>query len=110
MDDIAAPLMLVLRNRLLNFCCSDYSNYGYYIQRSFFLVWGANCKGRLARRGEDKFAMPKAENGDDFEFERTFAWSMHDVQRLIRRNWARTFKASGSDLSEIGRASCRERV
>lgn len=44
--------------------------------------------------------MPKAENGDDFEFERTFAWSMHDVQRLIRRNWARTFKASGSDLSE----------
>ena len=25
---------------------------------------------------------------------------MHDVQRLIRRNWARTFKASGSDLSE----------
>lgn len=44
--------------------------------------------------------MPKAENGDDFEFERTFAWAMHDVQRLIRRNWARTFKASGSDLSE----------
>ncbi len=44
--------------------------------------------------------MPKTENGDDFEFERTFAWAMHDVQRLIRRNWARTFKASGSDLSE----------
>jgi len=44
--------------------------------------------------------MSKADNGDDFEFERTFAWAMHDVQRLIRRNWARTFKASGSDLSE----------
>ncbi len=41
-----------------------------------------------------------AENDDDFEFERRFAWAMHDVQRLIRRNWARTFKASGSDLSE----------
>ena len=44
--------------------------------------------------------MSDAENGDDFEFERTFAWLMHDAQRLIRRNWARTLKASGLGLSE----------
>ncbi len=44
--------------------------------------------------------MSDAENGDDFEFERKFAWLMHDAQRLIRRNWARTLKASGLGISE----------
>jgi MarR family transcriptional regulator, transcriptional regulator for hemolysin len=37
---------------------------------------------------------------DSFEFERTFGWLMHDVQRLIRRNWARALTASGVGLSE----------
>jgi len=37
---------------------------------------------------------------DEFQFERTFGWLMHDVQRLIRRNWARSLKASGLGLSE----------
>ena len=37
---------------------------------------------------------------DEFQFERTFGWLMHDVQRLIRRNWARSLKASGVGLSE----------
>ncbi len=44
--------------------------------------------------------MPKQQDGDEFEFERTFGWLMHDVQRLIRRNWAKALKASGLDLSE----------
>ena len=66
----------------------------------FSVVSGSELQDRRPKRDGDKFRMPKAENGDDFEFERRFAWLMHDVQRLIRRNWARTFKASGSDLSE----------
>ena len=37
---------------------------------------------------------------DEFQFERTFGWLMHDVQRLIRRNWARSLKASRVGLSE----------
>ena len=37
---------------------------------------------------------------DEYEFERTFGWLMHDTQRLIRRNWARALKASGLGLSE----------
>jgi len=37
---------------------------------------------------------------DEFEFERTFGWLMHDVQRLIRRTWARALKSSGLDVSE----------
>ena len=37
---------------------------------------------------------------DEFQFERTFGWLMHDVQRLIRRNWARALTASGLGLSE----------
>jgi len=37
---------------------------------------------------------------DEFEFERVLGWLMHDVQRLIRRNWARGVKASGLGLSE----------
>ena len=44
--------------------------------------------------------MPKEESEDEFEFDRAFGWLMHDVQRLIRRNWARGLKASGLGLSE----------
>lgn len=36
----------------------------------------------------------------EFQFERTFGWLMHDVQRLIRRNWARALKAADVGLSE----------
>jgi len=38
--------------------------------------------------------------GDEFQFERRFGWLMHDVQRLVQRNWARALKASGVGLSE----------
>ncbi len=44
--------------------------------------------------------MPTQDGEDEFEFDRAFGWLMHDVQRLIRRNWARGLKASGLGLSD----------
>lgn len=37
---------------------------------------------------------------DDYQFERTFGWLLHDTQRLIRRNWERGLKSAGIGISE----------
>ena len=45
---------------------------------------------------------PKAaqmQPGDEFEFERTFGWLMHDANRLLLRVWERRLKGAGVALS-----------
>ncbi|MEQ9518671.1 MAG: MarR family transcriptional regulator [Parvibaculum sp.] len=37
---------------------------------------------------------------DEYQFERTFGWLLHDTQRLIRRSWERGLKTTGLELSE----------